>query len=79
MQLLRPALLEEQFKIYYQPMINLNNDEAITIEALIRWPQPDGSMITPDQFIPLAESSGLINELGLFGIYFFGGKYLSFH
>ena len=45
-------------------MINLNNDEAITIEALIRWPQPDGSMITPDQFIPLAESSGLINELG---------------
>ena len=64
LQLLRPALLEEQFKIYYQPMINLNNDEAITIEALIRWPQPDGSMITPDQFIPLAESSGLINELG---------------
>lgn len=64
LQLLRPALLEEQFKLYYQPMINLHNNEISTVEALLRWPQPDGSMIGPDQFIPLAESSGLINELG---------------
>jgi diguanylate cyclase (GGDEF)-like protein len=64
LQLLRPALIEEQFKLYYQPMVNLNSGEITTVEALLRWPQPDGSMIGPDQFIPLAESSGLINDLG---------------
>jgi len=64
LQLLRPALIEEQFKLYYQPIVNLHNGEISTVEALLRWPQPDGSMIGPDQFIPLAESSGLINELG---------------
>jgi diguanylate cyclase (GGDEF)-like protein len=64
LQLLRPALIKQQFKLYYQPMVNLNNGEITTVEALLRWPQPDGSMISPEQFIPLAESSGLINELG---------------
>jgi diguanylate cyclase (GGDEF)-like protein len=64
LQLLRPALCEGQFKLYYQPMVTLSSGEITTVEALLRWPQPDGSMIGPDQFIPLAESSGLINELG---------------
>lgn len=64
MQLLRPALNKQQFKIYFQPMVTLQNGEVTTIEALLRWPQSDGSLIDPDQFIPLAESSGLINELG---------------
>jgi diguanylate cyclase (GGDEF)-like protein len=64
LQLLRPAIIEAQFELYYQPMLNLSSGEVTTIEALLRWPQPDGNMITPAQFIPLAESSGLINELG---------------
>ncbi|MBU3001923.1 putative bifunctional diguanylate cyclase/phosphodiesterase [Paraglaciecola arctica] len=64
LQLLRPALIEQQFQLYYQPMVNLQSGEISMVEALLRWPQPDGSMIAPDQFIPLAESSGLINELG---------------
>jgi diguanylate cyclase (GGDEF)-like protein len=64
LQLLRPALIESQFELYYQPMVALNSDEVTTVEALLRWPQPDGTMISPEQFIPLAESSGLINELG---------------
>lgn len=64
LQLLRPALNENQFKLYYQPMVTLNNGEITAVEALLRWPQPNGSMISPEQFIPLAESSGLINELG---------------
>jgi diguanylate cyclase (GGDEF)-like protein len=64
LQLLRPALIKKQFKLYYQPMVTLNSGEITTVEALLRWPQPDGSMIGPDQFIPLAENSGLINELG---------------
>jgi diguanylate cyclase (GGDEF)-like protein len=64
LQLLRPALAEGQFTLYYQPMVSVGCGEITTVEALLRWPQPDGSMIGPDQFIPLAESSGLINELG---------------
>lgn len=64
LQLLRPALTEQQFELYYQPMIALSSGTITTVEALLRWPQADGSMIGPDQFIPLAESSGLINELG---------------
>ncbi|MFQ3190377.1 MAG: diguanylate cyclase (GGDEF)-like protein [Paraglaciecola sp.] len=64
LQLFREALSEDQFKLYYQPMVTLNTDSIDTVEALLRWPQPDGSMISPDIFIPIAESSGLINELG---------------
>lgn len=64
LQLMRPALVEKQFKLYYQPMITLNTGDITMVEALLRWPQADGSMINPDQFIPLAESSGLITELG---------------
>lgn len=64
LQLLRPAISQRQFKLYYQPMINLTTGKITTVEALLRWPQPDGRMIPPDQFIPLAESSGLINSLG---------------
>lgn len=64
LQRLRPALNNKEFEIYYQPMMSLRNSKVTTIEALLRWPQADGSMISPDRFIPLAESSGLINELG---------------
>jgi diguanylate cyclase (GGDEF)-like protein len=64
LQLMRTAINEQQFKLYYQPMINLSTGKVVTVEALLRWPQPDGSMILPDHFIPIAESSGLINSLG---------------
>ncbi len=64
LQRLRPALTSNEFKIYYQPMMSLCDGKVTTIEALLRWPQADGSMISPERFIPLAESSGLINELG---------------
>ncbi|WP_372627108.1 putative bifunctional diguanylate cyclase/phosphodiesterase [Arsukibacterium sp.] len=64
LQMLRLALSEQQFRLYYQPQVALNNGSITAMEALLRWPQADGTMIGPDQFIPLAESSGLINELG---------------
>lgn len=64
LQKLRPALNKKEFELYYQPMISLNEEKITTVEALLRWPQADGGMIGPDSFIPLAESSGLINELG---------------
>lgn len=64
LQKLRMAVREKQFVVYYQPLKDLDTQAVNIVEALLRWPQSDGSMIAPDQFIPLAESSGLINELG---------------
>lgn len=64
LQRLRPALSEQRFELYYQPIVDLQTNKINTLEALLRWPQSDGSMIPPDLFVPLAESSGLINELG---------------
>ena len=63
-QRLRPAVLANQFEVYYQPLIDLKSGQICSIEALVRWPQNDGSLVFPDKFIPLAESSGLINPLG---------------
>ncbi len=64
LQRLRQALHQRQFAIYLQPKIQLHSGDVTSVEALLRWPQADGSMIGPDTFIPLAESSGLINEIG---------------
>jgi diguanylate cyclase len=69
LQLLRKAVAEQQFQLHYQPQINLQTGKVTAIEALLRWPQPNGSLISPAQFIPLAESSGLINELGTWVLY----------
>jgi len=63
-QRLRPAVLANQFEVYYQPLIDLKSGQICSIEALVRWPQKDGALVFPDKFIPLAESSGLINPLG---------------
>lgn len=61
---LRKAYADEALCVWYQPQIDLANREVIGLEALLRWPQADGSMIGPDVFIPVAEYSGLIIELG---------------
>lgn len=63
---LEKAIKNEQLTVFYQPQINLATGYVIGVEALVRWPQPDGGFIPPDQFIPLAEQSGLIIELGEF-------------
>lgn len=57
---LRCALLEEQFELYYQPQIGLNDNQIAGFEALIRWHHPKHGVISPDQFIPLVEETGLI-------------------
>ncbi len=64
LQLMRKALKNKEFQLYFQPKLQLAEQRIIGAEALIRWPQTDGSMISPDEFIPLAESSGLIIEIG---------------
>lgn len=61
---LRIALEQNQFELYYQPKINLADNKIMGAEALIRWNHPEKGLIPPIDFIPLAESSGLIIELG---------------
>lgn len=62
---MRKALKTGGFQLWYQPKIDIKTRKVIGCESLIRWPQSDGSFIYPDAFIPVAESSGLVNELGL--------------
>ena len=61
---LRRALREGQFELYYQPQKNLRKDEVVGLEALIRWNHPEKGLISPIEFIPLAEKTGLIIDIG---------------
>ncbi len=61
---LRVAIKEEQFTLNYQPIIDLSTNKITKAEALIRWHHPSRGLISPDDFIPLAEETGLINEIG---------------
>ncbi|AFY64591.1 bifunctional diguanylate cyclase/phosphodiesterase [Geitlerinema sp. PCC 7407] len=61
---LRKAVKNQEFEIYYQPIINLQNGTIAGAEALLRWIHPTHGMISPAQFIPIAEETGLILQLG---------------
>lgn len=62
---LRRAIKNEDFTLYYQPKLDLANHQIYCAEALIRWEHPEKGIISPADFIPLAEETGLINEIGL--------------
>lgn len=56
----REAIMGYQLRLHYQPIINLANDKVVGFEALMRWHHPSKGMVSPAEFIPLAEDSGLI-------------------
>lgn len=61
---LKEAIEQDQLTLYYQPKIDLKNNQIIGMEALVRWIHPEKGMIPPDQFIPFAEESNLILSMG---------------
>lgn len=61
---LRSAIKQQQLMLYYQPKVRVDDNSVIGMEALLRWNHPEFGFISPAVFIPVAEQSGLINEIG---------------
>jgi diguanylate cyclase (GGDEF)-like protein len=61
---LRKALHNKEFELYYQPLVTLQTNEISAFEALLRWHHPTRGMVSPAEFIPIAEETGLIIPLG---------------
>ena len=58
------AISDDELVVHHQPIVDLTSHRVIGFEALTRWRQPDGTLLMPDMFIPTAEESGLIGEVG---------------
>jgi diguanylate cyclase (GGDEF)-like protein/PAS domain S-box-containing protein len=65
---MRKAIMENQFRLYYQPQVEVTSGRIIGVEALLRWQHPEHGLIMPDQFIQIAEECGLIDSIGNWAI-----------
>jgi diguanylate cyclase (GGDEF)-like protein len=63
---LKSALEEEQFTLYYQPRVDTVSGKVASVEALVRWIHPERGLVPPNDFIPICEETGMIEELGYF-------------
>jgi len=63
-QSLRKALEQEEFVLHYQPQVRASDGKLVGVEALIRWQPSDGALVSPAEFIPLAEETGMIVPIG---------------
>ena len=61
---LHDALVNDQFQVWYQPIVDIATGEVVKAEALLRWKHPLRGMVPPDKFIPIAEENGLIHDIG---------------
>lgn len=63
-QQLKEAIDSGRMAVHFQPIFNIGDSQVVGFEALVRWPQADGKLVSPMEFIPIAEESGLIVDLG---------------
>lgn len=61
---MQQALNDGVFEVYYQPIVDVVTEKLVSMEALVRWPHPTEGLVSPDEFIPIAERTGLILPLG---------------
>jgi len=58
------AVEQEEFVVHYQPIVSLQTGEVVAVEALVRWEHPERGLLDPEEFVPMAEESGLVIPMG---------------